>query len=225
MRIAATSDLHGHLPEVPDCDVLCIAGDIGRGDIDPHVDAAWWTNTVDGFLHWLHELRRRNIVVIGVAGNHDFILEHHGHKFADLLPWIYLQDESIELGGVKFHGTPWQRWQGGWAFNSPEVDPGEEFLREKFALIPDDTDVLIAHVPPAGFHDRVGRSNVGSIALNRRIEQICPTLAVYGHIHHGYGVEQVDTGEYQRVTLANVSHTAVVDGRYVPQNAPVVFDV
>jgi len=222
MRIAATSDLHGHLPEVPDCDVLCIAGDIGRGDIDPRVDAAWWTNIVDGFLHWLYDLRRRNIVVIGVAGNHDFILEHHGHKFADLLPWIYLQDESIELGGVKFHGTPWQRWQGGWAFNSPEHqnDPNEDFLREKFALIPDDTDVLISHSPPAGFGDRVGRENTGSVALNRRIQEVMPKLAVYSHIHHGFGVDFCEG-----VTLANVSHSAVRNNQYVPKNAPVVFDV
>ena len=216
MRICATSDLHGFFPEIPDCDVLCIAGDIvACNPADPRMDAA----SLIEFGHWLAALVERGITVIGVAGNHDFILRDH-EEFARSLPWIYLLDESVEFGGLKFHGTPWQPWFCEWAFNAPEVDPGEEFLTEKFALIPDDTDVLIAHGPPAGFHDRVGRRNVGSIALNRRIQEIKPKLAIYGHVHHGYGVEQVEG-----VTLANVSYTSVTNNRYVPANSPMTFEL
>lgn len=222
MLICATSDLHGYLPEIPDCNVLVIAGDIGLGQrLDSEhwrVEAAWWERK---FRPWLMELMDRSIVVLGVAGNHDFICEDAGGRaYMGTLPWIYLQDESVTLGGVKFHGTPWQSWYSGWAFNAPEVDPGEEFLREKFALIPDDCDVLIAHSPPMGFHDRVGHRHTGSSALNRRIHEVAPTLAVYGHVHHGYGVEQVEG-----VTLANVSHTSVIKGDYVPDNPPILFEI
>ena len=214
MRIAAVADLHGHLPEVPDCDVVTIAGDIvvasGTG-----AEMRQWR----AFGHWLASLIERNIVPIGCGGNHDFVLQRNP-KFARSLPWVYLQDESAEFQQKKFYGSPWQNWFGNWAWNAPEVDPGEEFLKQKFAAIPDDTDVLITHSPPVGFHDQVGRRNVGSIALNRRVQEICPKLHVYGHIHRP-GIEQVDG-----VTLCNAAVTEVRNDSYVSTNRPVpVFEI
>lgn len=214
-KIAAVSDLHGFLPEIPDgVDVVVIAGDIvsatGTGS-----EMRQWRS----FGYWLASLVERNIVPIGVAGNHDFLLERN-EKFARSLPWIYLADESAEYQGIKYFGSPWQNWFGGWAFNAPEVDPGEEFLREKFSMIPDDTDVLITHAPPVGFFDRVGRSNVGSVALNRRVQEICPALHVFGHIHRP-GVEQIEG-----VTLCNASVTLVRNNDYTPTKKPVpVFEI
>lgn len=214
MRIAATSDLHGHFPEVPDCDVCVIAGDMVAATTREDEARQW-----KAFGHWLVALVTRGITPIGVAGNHDFLLQNHP-EWAQRFPWVYLQDSGATFKGVNFWGTPWQPYFGGWAFNAPETDPGEEFLREKFAKIPTGTDVLISHGPPVGFHDRVGRQHVGSVALNTRIQQVMPRLAVYGHIHHGFGVEHVEG-----VTLANVSYTDVKAGRYVPANEPVIFDL
>ena len=215
MKIAATSDLHGFFPEIPDgVDVCLIAGDIVAATGEAGEKRSWIE-----FGHWLGALTERRIVPVGIAGNHDFLLER-APDFAHELPWVYLCDSGIEFGGVKFWGTPWQPYFGNYAFNAPEFDSGEEFLTEKFAQIPDDTDVLIAHGPPLGFHDRIGRKNVGSKALNRRIQEVMPKLAVYGHIHHGYGAVGADN-----MVLANVSHTAVVKNRYVPANKPMTFEI
>lgn len=220
MRIAACSDLHGTLPVIPDCDVAVFAGDISpnylhkvTGDIDHNADASWLYND---FAALLLELTERKIVAIGVAGNHD-ILAENDRFFFDSLPWIYLQDEGISLGGVKFWGTPWQPFFQNWSFNAPEFDQGEEFLHEKFNRIPDDVDVVISHSPPAGILDKTGGRHVGSVALNRALQRVNPTLAVFGHVHMRYGVETIGA-----TTCANV---AVTDYDYRLVREPIVFDI
>lgn len=218
MRIAATSDLHGFFPFIPDCDVCVMAGDIIGAGTTAEEREQW----ID-FIAWGEMIEERGIKLVWIAGNHDFALQSHP-DFGRSLPGIYLEDSGVSIDGVNFWGSPWQPWFHDWAYNAPRVDPGEEFLESKFSQIPASTDVLITHTPPVGFHDRVGRNNVGSAALNRHIQRVMPTLAVYGHIHHGFGVEHV--GEAGKVcTLANVAHTKTQGGRYVPENPPVLFDL
>ena len=213
-RIAAVSDLHGFFPHIPDCDLCLIAGDIVAAG-----DGYAERQSMVKFGFWLTDLVKRGITPIGIAGNHDFILRDH-EEFARSLPWIYLCDENFHHAGLNFYGSPWQPWYGGWAFNAPEVDPGEEFLHSKFDRIPENTDVLIAHTPPAGILDRVGRQNVGSSALNKNIQRVMPRLVVCGHVHHCYGVEQIES-----VTVANAAHVAVKDRTYYPKNSPLLFDL
>lgn len=213
MRIAALSDLHGHFPtHVPPCDVLVIAGDVV--DFDPEKQTNLRKQYLD-FREWLREMHHgRGILPIGVAGNHDFAFQEIP-GMAKKLPWIYLEDSGIEISGVNFWGSPWQPWMSGWAFNAPEDesnDPSEPFLNQKFWSIPEDTDVLITHTPPAGFHDTVGGRHCGSIALNEHIERVAPVLAVYGHVHKP-GVEQVNG-----TTLCNAAY---VDYRRQPNKQPI----
>jgi Icc-related predicted phosphoesterase len=220
LRICAVSDLHGFLPEIPDCDALVIAGDIVAASHDQREEMQSYVR----FGHWLTEIVCRGIIPVGIAGNHDFLLRDD-ERFARALPWVYLLDQAWTHpyranDDVTFFGTPWQPWFGGWAFNAPEVDPGEEFLHSKFDQIPADTDVLIAHGPPAGILDRVGGRHVGSNALSKNIQRVMPKLVVCGHIHHCYGVEQVEG-----VTIANASVTAVENGNYVLRNPPLLFDI
>jgi Icc-related predicted phosphoesterase len=206
MRIAALADLHGHFPtDVPDCDVLVIAGDIVlfRPDLDNYSMGVWLRAQLKEFSAWLEDLFARNIFVIGVAGNHDFAFQ----DLPDLprkLAWTYLQDDAYVFdSGHVFYGSPWQPWMGGWAFNAPESDlddPEESWLDEKFRQIPGAADVIVTHTPPAGFHDTVQGAHRGSISLNKHIERVEPRLCVYGHIHKP-GVETVG-----RTTLCNAAY-------------------
>jgi Icc-related predicted phosphoesterase len=214
MKIAALADLHGHFPPVEalgDPDVVVIAGDIVAMDFEDH---GGLRGQYIGFRDWLDEVWGAGILPIGIAGNHDFAfreIPEMPYKFK----WIYLEDSAYRWKGINFYGSPWQRWFGGWAYNAPEFDQGEEFLSEKFQKIPNDTDVLITHSPPVGFHDRVGRKNVGSVALNRRVQEVGPKLHVYGHIHRP-GVEQTEG-----VTLCNAAYTEIKDYAYVPFGNPI----
>lgn len=218
MRIVATSDLHGFFPVIPDCDVCVMAGDV-IGAMTTEEEREQWIE----FRAWGQMLEERGIRLVWIAGNHEFTVQAYP-DFARKLVGTYLEDSGVSIDGVNFWGSPWQPWFHDWAFNAPQVDPGEEFLETKFSQIPRNIDVLITHSPPAGFHDLVGRRHTGSLSLNKHVQRVMPTLHVFGHIHHGFGVTQV--GEDDRTcVLANVAHTRTQDGRYHPENPPVVFDL
>lgn len=210
MRTAILADLHGHLPPLPECDLLLLAG-----DLCPAVDhgvarqAAW----LDGpFRQWLEGAPARAIV--GIAGNHDFIFEREPSLVPEL-PWIYLEDASVDVQGVRIWGSPWTPWFHDWAFNAPRVD-GESFLGRRYDTVPDDTDVLLVHGPPRGYGDRTAAGvDAGSTALLDAIDRVRPRLCAFGHIHEARG--EWDRGD---TTLVNA---AAVDELYELRNPSVVL--
>ena len=120
-RIACIADLHEHLVEIPACDLLLIAGDVSfafNGDL--RAKQAFLSGP---FADWLERVPAEEVVL--VAGNHDQSIEQWGVPPG--LRCHYLQDDLIELFGLKIWGTPWQPWFHDWAFNSPRRH-GEEFL-------------------------------------------------------------------------------------------------
>lgn len=202
MKIAAMSDLHGTLPEVPSCDLLLLGGDLCPTKNHGVNHQGEWLN--GEFRAWLGNVPARKIV--GVCGNHDFVFEREPQRVPRDLPWTYLQDSGITWEGMKIYGTPWQPWYHNWAFNLYEPD-----LIAKWAMIPDDTDILVLHGPPHGYGDGVPRGNgeveyTGSPSLLARIEAVKPRLVIFGHIHEGRGEWKLGT-----TTLANVS---ILDKEY-----------
>lgn len=217
VKIAAVSDLHGYYPEIPECDILLIAGDI-LGPSDPYIQAAICGGPL---MVWLKKVPAKNIVM--VAGNHDIVFEQHPSllpKWPDNL--YYLQDSGVELCGLKIYGSPWQIRFCDWAFNEDE-----ENLVHIWAKIPDNTDVLVTHSPPYGFrdYDRAGK-NLGSPSLANRVTEIIPKLHVFGHIHDGYGANNISVIHVGKIAgniiMANVS---LCDNAYKPNNPVQVFEL
>jgi Icc-related predicted phosphoesterase len=205
LKIVAVSDLHGHLPAIPECDLLLLAGDLTpvRNHRLPY--QAEWLDTE--FRAWLKAVPARK--VIGVAGNHDFLFEQGPDRVPGDLPWTYLQDTGTTWEGLRIWGTPWQPWFYDWAFNLHEPD-----LVAKWALIPPGTDVLVLHGPPHGYGDGVPERDdsvrrCGSPSLLRRIEEIQPRLVVFGHIHEGRGEWRLGRTVLANVTLADASYDPV----------------
>jgi Icc-related predicted phosphoesterase len=184
LKICCLSDMHGYLPEVPDCDLLLLGGDYPRNTRESY----WFYK--DEFKPWLQEIQERGTRIIGVAGNHDVLFETKPELIASLrLPWTYLQDRGTDYQGLLVWGSPWQPRYYDWAFNADEPE-----LSQKWAMIPDETDILLLHAPPLGIGDqttRGGGKRIGSASLLKRIKEIKPMLVVCGHNHAGHGSYQL----------------------------------
>lgn len=217
-RIVCLSDTHGFHESlaVPDGDVLIHAGDVSMRGREAQVQA---------FATWFAALPHPHKVVI--AGNHDWLFERTPARGRELLGDVtYLCDEGACVAGLRMWGSPWQPWFFDWAFNLPRG----QALRDKWDLIPDDTDVLVTHGPPFGHLDgaarpasgwdddgRVATEHVGCEELRTALDRVRPHLHVFGHIHEGYGQDRLgDT------ILVNASNC---DEDYRPVNAPVVIDL
>lgn len=208
MRAVCVSDTHGRgdFIDPPMGDVLIIAGDItARGTL----------YEIERFTDWVRRLPHPQKILI--AGNHDWALQELPdnpvvRRLKEEV--IYLQDNGCEIDGVKFWGSPWQPKFYNWAFN---LERGKE-LADKWALIPEDTDVLITHGPPYGILDFTqGHESVGCEELRKAVDRIKPKLHVFGHIHHSYGV-------YKGSDTTFVNACVCTEG-YKPINPPIVLDV
>lgn len=216
MRLALTSDLHGHLPRVPACDLLLIAGDVCP--IENHdlaFQATWLRRT---FVPWLRAAPARQKLFI--AGNHDFVFAEAPERLDDIdWPGVYLQDSGVTWEGVTFWGSPWANELPGWPFTAPETE-----LDAYWSLIPPATQVLLVHGPPHGYGDAVIGSRtgdtlyVGSRTLIETLDRL-PSLrlVVFGHIHEAAGV-------YHRGRLPLVN-AALMDVGYQPTNPLRVLDL
>jgi predicted phosphodiesterase len=202
MIIVAISDTHGRHSELklPKGDVLVHAGDFcTRGSYPEFEDFIIWFDK-QPFEH-----------KIFIAGNHDGCLEAMIGSEDSLLSAMkktgrikgenlhYLRDSSVVIdlgikGTKKFYGAPWQPFFCDWAFQRQR---GKE-MAEKWALIPDDTDVLITHGPPYGHGDLAPayfskhKRNAGCLELLKRIIEVKPLVHICGHIHCGYGRSESD---------------------------------
>lgn len=207
MKICCLSDIHGHLPKVPDCDLLLLGGDYCRD----HKNRIWYFKE---FAIWIEELSER-MKIVGVAGNHDFIAEKDPGCLKPLR-WKYLEDSGTTINGLNVYGSPWQLPFYDWAFNRPE-----EILEKKWAKIPDDTDILVLHGPPFGYGDisPYGNARTGSTTLTRRMMDLNLKLAVFGHIHSGYGIYKLHGKE---TILINAAY---VNEKYEPANEPIIIDL
>jgi Icc-related predicted phosphoesterase len=191
MRLVAMADTHGFQAqlEVPDGDVLVHAGDLTqRGTL----------RELERVADWLRALPHRHKVVI--AGNHDFGLQRTPAQARALFHGLtYLEDEAVELDGLRLYGSPWQPWFHDWAFNlrrGPALD-------EKWQRIPEGLDVLVTHGPPAGYGDLVYRGErVGCEDLTRHLARAAPRVHLFGHIHEDPGQWQVGATRVCNVTTA-----------------------
>lgn len=207
MRLVILSDTHSRhytLGPLPEGDVLIHAGDFTNRGSEAEIAS---------FSKFLKAQPHKHKLVI--SGNHEFLFEQLPARARDALPdATYLEDEGIEIDGVRFFGTPWQPWFSGLAFNLQRGAP----LAEKWALIPDNTDVLITHSPPAGILDaNLEGESIGCADLLVRVREVKPKAHLFGHAHPSYG-----THAEGGTIFVNAAMSATDTGAL---RAPIILDV
>jgi len=188
-------------------DVLIHSGDF--------MNSGYVRHNVMDFLDWFTEQPYKHKIFI--AGNHDRFFHESPEEKERILDVFYgglvtyLEDYGTSIDGVKLWGSPWQPEFMDWAYNLPRK--GNE-LKEKWDLIPEDTDILITHGPPHGYLDKIPNvvENLGCELLLERVETIKPKIHVFGHIHYGYGY--VNNGDTHFI------NAAVLSEQYNYQNKP-----
>lgn len=212
MKVVATSDLHGDLPVIPECDLLLIAGDVTPlNDHNPHFQQNWLR---DIFRAWLEEQPARDIV--WTPGNHDFGCEEkYGfRKIVREFPGHFLIDEAIQVQGKVIYGFPWTPNLSHFAFYAH--NKAWEMIAKD---IPTDTDILLMHAPPSGIV--TGRHHPlewGSPHILKEIVlRVKPELCVFGHVHEGFGEES-----FRGIRFLNVSYK---DEFYEPVNGLVELEL
>jgi Icc-related predicted phosphoesterase len=217
MKLVVTSDCHGRLEsaELPAGDVLILAGDLfPNRSAHPETDAASQFNDLLNLDHFCGQLDYKHVLLI--AGNHDWVFERNRLAARELKNITYLEDTGVVIDGIKFYGSPYQPEFYNWAFNLPRSGSG---LARVWSLIPDDTDVLITHGPPAGILDQpFGKGeHAGCELLLKRVEEVRPRLHVFGHIHGSYGQTRIGETLFVNASLC--------DERYQPTNRPHVIEI
>lgn len=210
MRLCIISDTHTchkKLRNLPDADVIIHCGDS---------TSMGYEHEIRDFMKWYSNLSQYKHKII-IAGNHDWLFEKNLSLAKTYIPEnvIYLEDNGVEIDGVKFWGTPVSKPFYNWAFNRPE-----EKLALHWAAVPDDIDVLITHSPPFAICDYVpyNQSHQGSTTLYHEvINRIKPKLHCFGHIHEGNGKRKIEG-----ITFINASN---LNGEYHYVNEAVIFEI
>jgi Icc-related predicted phosphoesterase len=216
-RLTFLSDTHTKHEKLngflPGGDMLIHSGDLtSRGYI----------TEIENFMKWYDNINNYDTKIF-IAGNHDFGFQDDNQKLRGLLTGYktidYLQDDWMGVGEdydnmIKIWGSPWQPEFHNWAFNLPR---GEK-IKEKWDMIPVDTDILITHGPVFGKLDYVpyDGKNVGCEELLLKVQEIKPKIHCCGHIHSGYGYVFDGTTHY--------INAAILNDRYEFRNKPLTVD-
>lgn len=202
MKILHLSDTHGlhkNLMSLPEADVIVHSGDFTfAGSEEEAYD----------FMNWFCNLPYKHKIFI--AGNHDMCMYGADHIDGLSRNVHYLYNNSVVIDGIKFYGIP--------MFMEDCMDGNLDVFINN---IPDDTDVLITHMPPKGTCDLAnygkGPEHRGNATLAELLKKLHPTCHLFGHEHDAYGKTIKENVIY--------SNACVVDSRYNLINNPTIINI
>lgn len=199
LHLSDTHGQHKNLKSLPEADIIVHSGDFTfAGSEEEAYD----------FMNWFCNLPYKHKIFI--AGNHDMCMYGADHIDGLSRNVHYLYNNSVVIDGIKFYGIP--------MFMEDCMDGNLDVFINN---IPDDTDVLITHMPPKGTCDLAnygkGPEHKGNATLAELLKKLHPTCHLFGHEHDAYGKTIKENVIY--------SNACVVDSRYNLINNPTIINI
>lgn len=199
LHLSDTHGQHKNLKSLPEADIIVHSGDFTfAGSEEEAYD----------FMNWFCNLPYKHKIFI--AGNHDMCMYGADHIDGLSRNVHYLYNNSVVIDGIKFYGIP--------MFMEDCMDGNLDVFINN---IPDDTDVLITHMPPKGTCDLAdygkGQEHRGNATLAELLKKLHPACHLFGHEHDAYGKTIKENVIY--------SNACVVDSRYNLINNPTIINI
>jgi len=227
VRVMFFSDTHTNHNKIPQewifpCDIAIFAGDFSyHGGF----------NETKLFSDWYSSIPATYKVLI--AGNHELSFDfenqaeirHYNTKdpkdndiqrikslISENKKLIYLEDQTIEILGLKIFGSPYSPYFCDWGFPT-----FTETAHIHWDLIEENTHIVVTHGPVLGVLDETVRGDpTGCPVLLEKLKQVKPLVHVFGHIHEAYGIQQVENTIHINASTLNY--------HYKVQNPPIYID-
>ncbi len=212
-KILHVSDTHAchRLLTIPEgIDIIIFSGDESN-----YFDVFKNEPECKDFISWFGNLPIKYKVMI--AGNHSAFISKHTKEFRELCNHyniIYLENESIEIEGLKIWGSPYSPTFGNWYFMK-----ARDKMQKLWENIPDDTDILVTHTPPKGCLDLSYNRNhqlefCGCSNLLKHVFRIKPKLHLFGHIHNCDDIINAGTMKLAVLDTIFSNGSTVTDGKF-----------
>jgi Icc-related predicted phosphoesterase len=212
MKIWHISDTHTYhrlLIAPKDIDMVIFSGDCSNPR-DPYRNEP----EVIEFANWFASLPIK--YKIFVAGNHDSSIENRliTKEYFEKLNIIYLENELVEIEGLKIYGSPFVPTFGNWSFMK-----ARHKLFDMWEAIPEDTDIFVVHGPPKGILD-ISESRdhhleyCGCSALKKRVLKLNLKLCCFGHIHNTRDIINAGTMKLSILDTIFSNGSVVTDGKF-----------
>ena len=180
LRFVCVSDTHNeiHRIHIPEGDVFIHCGDAVKHSSSQRDIVVF--NQFVGTLPHKHKLF--------VSGNHCVCLNPKRPDRTEKLlsNMTYLQDQLIDIEGVRIYGSPW-RPKRGCFYRAEAFGYDSKAIRaDKWSNIPDDIDILLTHGPPYSIRDYNSSTKqpLGCPGLlDEIVTRVRPRIHLFGHMH------------------------------------------
>lgn len=209
-HISDTHTFHELLTVPKNIDIVIHSGDCSNPR-DPYNNEP----EVRKFIEWFSKLPIKHKIY--VAGNHDTSIEKGLVTRKDFVDAgiIYLENDYVNVAGLKIFGSPYTPQFGQWSF----MKARHKLDRIWNKAIPDDVDIVIVHGPPRGVLDKSYNRNGelemrGDKSLLNRINKVKPVLVLFGHIHNCNDIINAGTFKFSTYDTIFSNGSVVTDNKF-----------